>query len=151
MVNHARLALREQFPLSVDTPLPQDTKEDAVFPRDSTPEQLRSFWEQQLRKLEKLAQDSKLAQKKRGAAIPDGVKPADGKLKTVAISQLMRQCGLQGQSWVHQFALGFPITGELSQRFTYERDGKYVDLFSRSTLFGSDPARFKEREAKSGR
>ena len=62
MEDHAHRAPREQFPLSVDTPLPQDTKESAVFPRDSTPGKLRSFWESQLRKLEQLAQDSELAQ-----------------------------------------------------------------------------------------
>ena len=116
MEDHVHRALGEQFPLSVDTPLPQDTRAAALFSRDSTPEQLRSFWESQLLKLEKLVQDSELAQEKWGGDIPDGIKPAAGKLKTVAISQLMDQCGLQGKRWVRQFALGPPVTGELPQR-----------------------------------
>ena len=62
----------------------------------------------------------------------------------------MRQCGLQGQSWIRQFAFGYPIAGELSRRFTYDRDRKYVDLLPRSALFESASARFKERAAKSG-
>ena len=63
----------------------------------------------------------------------------------------MGQCGLQGQSWIRQFALGFPITGELPQRFTYERDGEYPDLLPRAPLFESAPVRFEERAAKSGK
>ena len=31
--DHVHRALREQFPLSVGTPLPHDTKDDAVSPR----------------------------------------------------------------------------------------------------------------------
>ena len=52
--------------------------------------------------------------------------PADGKLKTVAIAQLLRHCGLQGQNWIRPVAFGLPIAGELPQRFAYKRDG---DMF----------------------
>ena len=116
MEGRARRGLGEQFPPSVDTPLPQGAKAASLFSRESTPEQVRPFWESHLPTLEKLVQDSELAQEKWGGAIPDGIKPAAGKLKTVAISQLMDQCGLQGKRWVRQFALGSPVTGELSQR-----------------------------------
>ena len=94
--------------------------------------------------------DSELAQTKWDAAIPDGIRPEAGKLKTVAISQLKRQCGLQGRRWTRQFDFGFPVAGELSRRFAYERDRKYVDLLPRSALYESASARFKERAAKAG-
>ena len=85
------------FPLSVETPLPNDTSGAAIFSRDCPPGQLRSFWASQLCKLEKMALYSELTQQKWDKAIPDGIKPAAGKLKTVALSHLMRQCVLKGE------------------------------------------------------
>lgn len=122
---HVSRALREPFPLSVETPLPQDTLDAAVFSRDCPPDRLRAFWANQLGRLEKLVQDSELAQRKWDSAVPDGITTAAGKLKTVALSQLMRQCGLGGQKWILQFANGFPITGELAQRHAYKLSEKH--------------------------
>ena len=97
MREHVSRVLREHFPLSVETPLPKDTLGAAVFSRDCPPGQLRSFWASQLCKLEKMALYSELTQQKWDKAIPDGIKPAAGKLKTVALSHLMRQCVLKGE------------------------------------------------------
>ena len=63
MREHVSRALREPFPLSVETPMPKDTLGAAIFSRDCPPGQLRSFWSIQLCKLEKLVLDSELAQK----------------------------------------------------------------------------------------
>ena len=139
------------FPLSVETPTPTDTADAAYFSRDCPPEQLRASWNSQLGKIEKPAQDSILAQQKWDSAIPDGVKPAAVKLKTVAISQRLRQCGIGGEKWIRQFPHGFPITGELSQRCSYNVNTKhYNSMLPRASLASAVSARFKERAAKSG-
>ena len=111
---HVLRELKDPFPLSVETPLPNDTVDAAYFSRDCPPEQLRAFWNSHLGKIEKMVQDSTLAQQNWDAAIPGGIKQDAGKLKTVAISRLMRQCGIGGPKWIRQFAHGVPITVELS-------------------------------------
>ena len=63
----------------------------------------------------------------------------------------MRQCGIDGQKWLRQFAHGFPITGELSQRYAYRVNAKHcLSMLPRASLASTSPARFKERAAKSG-
>ena len=59
--------------------------------------------------VEKTAHGPTLAQQNWGAAIPGGIKPSSGKLNDVAISQMMRQFGIGGQKWIHQFPHSFPI------------------------------------------
>ena len=57
-----------------------------------------------------------MERRKWDAAIADEIKPVAGMRQTVAVSQLMQQCGMGGGRWSHQCAMGFPITGELSHR-----------------------------------
>ena len=150
MLEHVSRALREPFPLSVGTPMPKDTSDAAIVSRDCPPDQLRSFWASHQCKLEKMVLDSESAQQKWDKAIPDGIKLAAGNLKTVALSQLMRQCGLKGEKRIRQFPNGFQITGELSRKSAYELSKKYQTVIPLSCLYETAFARFKERAAKSG-
>ena len=131
---HAQLAVGEQFPFSAESPLPRDTLPAAVFSRDFSPGKLRAFWNSHLPKVEHLVTDTALAHRKWGAAIPGGIKPAAGKLKTVAISQLIHQYGIHGKKWIRQFPTGFPRAGELSQRHAYQVGGKRTELPPRAHL-----------------
>ena len=108
------------------------------------------FWGSQLSRLEQLVEDSKLAQQKWNDRILPDIAPSAGKLKTVAISQLMRHYGVEGQRWIRQFALGFPITGTLSQLKAFKKGKDIPPIVPPSQLFRSAPERFRERAAKSG-
>ena len=68
----------------------------------------------------------------------------------MAISQLMHHYGIECQRWIHQFALGFPIAGTLSQLKASKLGKRITPLARRSQLFQSFPHRFRERAAKSG-
>ena len=131
-------------------PLPEHIKKEAVFARDCPPDELVKFREAQLSRLEQLVDDSKMAQKKRNDRILPEISPSAGKLNTVAISQTMHHFGIEGQRWIRQFALGFPITGTLSQLKAFSRGKKIIHLSRKIQLFESAPQRFRERAAKSG-
>ena len=118
--------------------------------RGCPPSELVKFWDAQLSRLEQLVDDSKLARKKWNDRILPEIAPAAGKLNTVAISQLMRHFGVEGQRMAHQFALGFPIAGTTSQLKAFRRGKKISPLSLRSQLFASAPLRFRARAAKSG-
>ena len=150
MQDHVLRALDERFPLAAPIPLPEHIEKAAVFTRDCPPEALMKFWDSQLSRLEQLVDDSKLAQLRWNDRILPDIAPAAGKLKTVAISQLMHHFGVGGQKWIHQFALGFPITGTLSQLKAFERGKDLPPVVMTSQLFRSAPERFRERAAKSG-
>ena len=65
-----------------------------------------------------MAEEEAPAKKIRGSQIHPEIRPAPGKLKTVAIAQLFRHFKIGGQRWVTQFAKVFPISGKLSHRKT---------------------------------
>ena len=149
---HVRAAMEERFPLSISTPLPRSLRDNAIFCRDTPPSHLLSVWKDQLARVEGLVSSCALAQSKWDACILPDILPAAGHLKTVAIKQLMRECGMGGARWLDQFAFGFPITGLLSQKFLYQVDEKVdpSDVIPLSELFNSAASRFRERSTKSG-
>ena len=85
-----------------------------------------------------------------GGKILPQIAPAAGKLKTVAASQLIRHFGVEGQRWIRQFALGFPITGALSQLKAFVKGKGVPPIAQTRRLFRSAPERFRGRAAKSG-
>ena len=147
---HIRCALKETFPFSISTPLPQDTSAAAYFARDMPADKLVLIWDAQLSSLEQRVANCSLAQQKWDETIHPDLRPAAGKFRTVAIKQLMRQHGMGGQHWLGQFAVGFPITGRLSQLHTYEVDDSVIPPLNRDQLYDTAVPRFRERAAKSG-
>ena len=147
---HIRTAIRGKFPLSYETPPPREANDASVFLRDAIPAELASFWESKLAKLTALLADSEGAQMKWGSRITPDLISSTGKLKTVALSHRFRRYGLGGQRWLRQFANGFPITGQLSQRSVVPLSDKRPSLLRRSELIRSAEARFRERASQSG-
>ena len=147
-----KAALRERFPLSISTPLPSFLRDNAIFCRDTPADELLAVWEAQLSKVSDLVDSCSLAQSKWDACILPEILPAAGRLKTVAIRQLMGECGMGGSHWLDQFAFGFPITGVLSQKHLFPVDEKVdvKDTLPLAELFSSAGSRFRERAAKSG-
>ena len=114
---HVIQALAEDFPLSIDAPLAEHTKKASIFGRDSP----RARWA--------------LFGHHKSSAYPHW-RPAPAHYRTVGqlhsdspytgsrkaqhrrFAQLMDHCGLSGQTWLDQFAFGFPIAGVLSLRNT---------------------------------
>ena len=141
MRDHVVREPMEPFPLSVETQRPQGAFDAASFCRGCSPDKIRSFWNSQMWMVGKLVQDSDLAHRMWGEAIPDGVKPAVGRLETVSAIHLMQQCGIRGQKWLRQFAHGAPIDGELSQRFAYKAGGKHQAVLPRSRVYEDDSVR----------
>ena len=149
---HIRYALKDPFPLSAATPLQRELKAASAVSRDIPPVELVEFWGAQNTALESLISNCSLAQKKWDNSIAPEILTAAAKFRTVALKQLLRQHNLGGARWLGQFAFGFPITGSLSQRYTYDladRD-KLKDRIPRSQLFEAASLRFRERAAKYG-
>ena len=96
-----------------------------------------------------MAHGSTMAQKKWGAAIPDGVKPEAGKPKTVAISQMMRQCGIGGGNGYASFPTASRSRG--SCRDALHTCWGKPNNSPRASLAPTSSARLRERDAKSGR
>ena len=95
--DHVCRSLNGRFPSAAPIPMPEYIRKAAVFIRDFPPEALMKFWDSQLLRLEQLVEDSKRVQQKWNDIIPPDTAPAAGKRKTVAISQLMHQFGVEGQ------------------------------------------------------
>ena len=145
-----RRALKERFPLAQDIPLPDETKGAADFVSDSPPHSVADFWDSQLDKLDALKSALLPHQKQWDAAIHPAIKPAAGKIQTLLIRELAEQCGLGGSKWLGQFAVGFPITGTLSQKGVYSLDEPNAKAIGPAVLFRTAASRFQERAAKSG-
>ena len=147
---HVARAMKQTFPLAAETPLPAITKKAALLIKKTPASSMIPFWEKQLRRLEQLVSDASAAQARWDRDIPSSLKPAAGKLKTVALKQLFQMTGIGGVAWLDQFAFGFPITGKLSQTSVYPTDPKVPEPKAMAAIFPSAAARFRERAAKSG-
>ena len=62
----------------------------------------------------------------------------------------MRDFGIGGERWLDQFAFGFPITGEIPQKFPYPVDDNVDKRMPTAHLYEPTGPRFRERAAKSG-
>ena len=147
---HIRKARRGTFPLSAETPPPKDTRTASLFLRDTPPAEISRFWDNQLSRLERLIGDYANDQLKWNKCIRPEIAAAAGGFETVAISQLFRRFGLQGQRWMWQFANGFPIAGSLSQKPLFPGPKKDVSRIRQSELYDTARARFKERARRCG-
>ena len=111
---------------------------------------MASFWSLQLQRFSKLVDNSRHLQTQRNSHIPPALVPAAGRLNAVALPQLMDMCGISGRKWIGQFAFGFPITGILSQKHTFEMTAPDHDIHSRADIFRSAVQRFRDRASRSG-
>ena len=111
---------------------------------------MADFWDNQLVRLAEMQAALRPHQQRWNAAIDPAIKPASGKVQTLLIKELADQCGLGGSRWLGQFAVGFPITGKLSQKGVYALDRPHTQAIDPAILFETAASRFRERAAKSG-
>ena len=132
------------------TPLPAETREAAAYIRDTPPETIIKARDAQLTALDELAYGCKMAESKWDACIPEDIAPESGKFQTVAMKQLANQLGMGGSAWLDQFAYGFLITGQMSQKHLFPAAPPKYDRVAKDRIPHASAARFRERAAKSG-
>ena len=128
-----------------------ETKCAADFVSDSNPNDIADFGDAQLSRTTDLVAALSELRKAWDASILPAVKPAAGKVRTLALRHLAAQCGLGGARWIDQFATGFPITGVLSQKGVFTRSKPGETEADPAVLFNTAEARFRERASKAGR
>ena len=102
--HHVWRALQEDFPLSLETPLPSETIRAIEFTRSTPDVQIMRIWDVQLRAAEDLVRSCAPAQTKWNACVPESISAASGKFQTVAAKQLIHQLNVGGAAWIDQFA-----------------------------------------------
>lgn len=150
MQEHVRKAVSQPFPLASETPLPTETSKAAAFIGRHKTADLTAFWDDQLKALETLVRGNESAQARWDKAIAPSLGPAAGKIRTLALKNLARQLGLGADRWLDQFAVGFPITGTLSQVKAFPHKPPKGDFIQKDTIYKTAEARFRERAPKSG-
>ena len=143
-------AMAEPFHLADEIPLPSEVKASLDFIKNTAPDKIRRFWKAQLRRLRLLTRAAAPAQAVWDALIPDFIRPAAGKLKTVTISHLLHQFGLGGQSWIKQFIYGFDIVGTFSQEGLFPVDPRVKPPLPTESIWEDCAGRFRTRAAASG-
>ena len=121
--HRAWCALKEDFPLSPETPLPSETIRAIELIRSTPDTQICKIWDAQLRAAEELGRTCGLAQTKWNARMPGSISGAAGEFQTVAVKQLLHQLNIGGAAWIDKFAYGFPIAGPMSRKFPFPRGG----------------------------
>ena len=116
--DHVRRETKHPFPIESEILIPSDTARAAKLVARSGPHVLAGFWDFQLDALSALAQAAGPHQARWNGHINPVTKPAAGKFETVAICRLARFCGFGASKWMGQFAVDFPIAGDLSQKHT---------------------------------
>ena len=109
---------------------------------ESDPHLLADFWDSQISHLEALDAAATPSQAKRNARIGPTIRPAAGEIQTLVLRHLAEFCGVGASNWMGQFAVGFPIAGELPQKSTFPRKEPKKSIIPRTQLFWSDEARF---------
>ena len=120
--DHINKAVQSDFFLAKEIPLPPEVVKSLSIVARSDPQALRAWWKLQLEKVRGVVRDASDLQAIWNNATPSSIKPATGKLQTVAIAFLLGNFDLGGEKWIKQFTYGFPIIGNLSQEGVYPRD-----------------------------
>ena len=113
--------MEHPFPLASEIAIPVDTARAAKHVDRPDPHVLAEFWDSQLDSLAALVHAAEPHQTRRNDQIDPVIKPAAAKVETVPLRRIARFCGFGASKWLDQFAVGFPIAGDLSQKNTCHR------------------------------
>ena len=147
---HIRRALRRDILSASKTSIPAETLAASSCMRDMPADRLVPFWGARVDSLEQLISNCPLAQSKWGSCIRPEIRPSTGKFRTVVLIQLLKQHYMGSPRWMGQFPFGFPITGALSHRFTFEPEEVKFPRTHWKQLYVTASTRFRERADKSG-
>ena len=127
-----------------------ETRKESQLAAERDPLLIAEFWDPQLASLERLVKSAAPYQAKRNGFIDPTIRPAAGWINILALSQMADFCGLGASKWTGQCAVGFPITGDLSQAKAFPRKNPSAPLLRKKQLLDSAVARFREGSPKSG-
>ena len=143
-VRRVRCSLKENSPLSLDTPMHSETLSAIEVIRSTPDEQIRTIWDVQLRAAEEFARKCAMDQTKWNARIPGPIAAAGGMFRNVAAAQLFHQLNIAWSSRVGQFAYGSPITGTMARKYLFPIIEKLRFRLPAHEISGSPPTRFLE-------
>ena len=152
MVEHLEAALISPFFLSLPTPIPPTLQAAIDFIASGPTASALSFWNDQLSRIEQLANDSLPVDLHWKSLIPAALRPAAGKLRLATLMSLTYQFNLGGSLWLQQFLFGFRLTGTFSQIHTFPLSEKACRKkpIGPSRIAASSAQRFQERAPRSG-
>ena len=113
---HTDRALHAPFCLPLRTPVPDSITGESLCIAHSRPNSVLSFWNEQLDKLDLVILESASLHEQWNSLIPNGLKPAAGKIQLPALTHLAHPCNIGGSGWIHQFLYGFPPIGRLAHK-----------------------------------
>ena len=112
-------AMLRSSPFAEISKIPDDICRSVNFLSSNSPDEIRTFWGRQLERLRSLV----MLRRERSAAwyaqAPVELSRFHRRFPLDVWAALMHFCGLGGSDWLGQFVHGFPITGVLSQKFTF--------------------------------
>ena len=149
-LDHIHQAVRADFPLTADIPLPGELTASIDWISEVPTTAATEFWEEQLIALKNLVSDAASTQVKWDSFRPPELGGAGGGARSVAILSLLRQFNLGGDRWMSQFIFGFPTCGIFSQSGVFPTCDKAKPPVSLSVLWKSSQKRFRERAKASG-
>ena len=109
--DHLRRAIKADFFLSEEISLPPEVVRSVRISADSDPKALRPWWKLQLNRVKGVVNSAADLQTIWNNATPTSIKPATGRLQTVALAFLLTTFDLGGEKWIKQFTYGFPLIG----------------------------------------
>ena len=122
----------------------------AQFAAGNDPHLIAGFRGSQLASLENLAKSAAPPQAERSGFTDPSARPAAGEIHILALRHLAEFCGMGASKWMGQFAVGIPITGDLSQDRASPHKNPEGSPLPKKQIFASEEARFRERAPKSG-
>jgi len=140
------------FPLSKQTPIPDEIIKSIEFVRDTDVAQVRRQWTAQLADLSRRAQELESTKREWDLHIPKELQEATGKLHVPLVIDILSGMNLGGHAWFTQFISGFPLIGSLSQDQTYPKDpeAKKHRVPEESQVAKAAWERFEVRKKKHG-
>ena len=148
--DHLQKAIRADFFLSKEIPLPPEVIKSIGVIANSDPRALRAWWKLQLARVKGVVNCAADLQEIWNNSTPDYIKTSTGKLQTVALAFLLRTFDLGGGNWIKQFTFGFPIIGDLSQEGVYPRDTSCKPALPIQDIWLGSQERFALRAKSSG-
>ena len=86
----------------------------------------------------------------RNKETPPSIRPATGRLRSVALTALLQNFGLKGARWLTQFTYGSPLVGNISQKEVYPRDMDVAPSPPLGLIWAKSSERFSTRAKHSG-
>ena len=149
-VDFADRACHASFPLATPFPLPRDVSDALDFASNNSDELVNAFRNRQLSILEDLAIACEAETSRWYSFTPPFLAPATMTFHVALCAHLSDFLGINAIDWLMQFAVGFPLTGTLSQRFTFPLDtSTALPPVHAESLFATKTTRFVSRARRS--